>query len=80
MLDHYEFCVQKLNEYSEEELRPTRFLTGADLIEMGYAPGPVFGEILRAVEDAQLGGEIVTAGEARSLVRTRWGDPVPRRA
>ena len=80
MLDHYEFCVQKLNEYSEEELRPTRFLTGADLIEMGYAPGPVFGEILRVVEDAQLGGEIVTAGEARSLVRKRWGDPVPRRA
>jgi tRNA nucleotidyltransferase/poly(A) polymerase len=72
MLDHYEFCLRELNAYSEEELRPPRLLTGEDLIEMGYAPGPVFAEILRVVEDAQLCGEIATAGEARSLVRKRW--------
>jgi poly(A) polymerase len=74
MLDHHEFCLRKLREYPEEELRPPRLLTGDDLIEMGHPPGPVFAEILRAVEDAQLGGEISTAGEARSLVRKRWGD------
>ena len=42
---------------------------------MGYAPGPIFREILRAIEDAQLGGEIADAAEARRLVRKRWGDP-----
>jgi poly(A) polymerase len=75
LLDHYEFCKQKLEEYPEEELRPPRLLTGADLIGMGFAPGPVFREILRAVEDAQLGGEITDAAEARDLVLKRWGDP-----
>ncbi|MCX5836950.1 MAG: CCA tRNA nucleotidyltransferase [Deltaproteobacteria bacterium] len=77
LLDHYEFCRQKLEEYPEEELRPPRLLTGADLMDMGFMPGPVFKEILRAIEDAQLGGEIADAAEARDLVRKRWGDPQP---
>jgi poly(A) polymerase len=77
LLDHYEFCRQKLEEYPEEELRPPRLLTGVELIGMGFKPGPVFKEILRAVEDAQLGGEIADAAEARDLVRKRWGDPKP---
>jgi hypothetical protein len=47
---------------------------------MGFAPGPLFKEILRAVEDAQLGGEIAEAAEARDLVRMRWGDPKRRNA
>ena len=72
LLDHYAFCKQKLGEYPEEELRPPRLLTGLDLIGMGFAPGPLFKEILRAVEDAQLGGEIADAAEARDLVRMRW--------
>ncbi|MCX5818967.1 MAG: CCA tRNA nucleotidyltransferase [Deltaproteobacteria bacterium] len=75
LLDHYEFCRQKLEEYPEEELRPPRLLTGDDLIGMGFAPGPVFKEILRAVEDAQLGGEITDAAGVRDLVLKRWGDP-----
>jgi poly(A) polymerase len=72
-LDNYEFCREKLTEYSAEVLRPPRLLTGDDLIGMGYTPGPVFKEILHAVEDAQLGGEIATPEEARSLIRRRWG-------
>jgi len=75
LLDNYAFCREKLREYSAEELRPPPLLTGEDLIGMGYKPGPVFKEILHAVEDAQLGGEIATPGEARSLVRVRWGEP-----
>jgi len=75
LLDHYEFCRQKLEEYPEGELRPPRLLTGADLMGMGFVPGPIFKEILRAIEDAQLGGEIADAAEARALVRMRWGDP-----
>jgi len=76
MLDTHEFCLQKLKEFSAEELRPPRLLTGRDLIGMGFIPGPAFKEILRAVEDAQLGGDIVTAEEARTLVRNRWGGAV----
>lgn len=75
ILDHYRFCRQKLEEYPEEELRPPRLLTGEDLIGMGFVPGPLFKEILQALEDAQLGGEIADAASARELVRRRWGDP-----
>jgi tRNA nucleotidyltransferase/poly(A) polymerase len=75
MLDHHEFCLRKVAEYSKEELRPSALLTGDDLIGMGYAPGPVFRDILRAVEDAQLGGEVTNAEEARALAMKRWGDP-----
>jgi len=76
LLEHHEFCLRKLGEYSTEELRPSPLLTGQDLIGMGYAPGPVFREILRAVEDAQLSGEVADAEGARCLVLKRWGDPV----
>ena len=72
-LDHYEFCRQKLKEYPEEALRPPRLMTGVDLIDMGFMPGPLFREILRGVEDAQLGGEIADAAAARDFVRKRWG-------
>jgi tRNA nucleotidyltransferase/poly(A) polymerase len=75
LLDHYEFCLRKLGTYSTEELRPSPLLSGKDLIEMGYAPGPVFREILQVVEDAQLGGEVADVEEARCLVQRRWGDP-----
>jgi len=75
LLDHYDFCRQGLADFSEADLRPPRLLTGADLIGMGFLPGPPLGEMLRAIEEAQLGGEIATPEEARRLVRTRWGTP-----
>jgi poly(A) polymerase len=71
-LDNYEFCKSKLMEVRADELHPPRLLNGDDLITMGFSPGPLFNEILRAVEDAQLDGEISTSDEARRLVRKRW--------
>jgi poly(A) polymerase len=71
-LDSYEIEKRKLAELSEEELKPSRLLTGADLIAAGYTPGPRFTEILGAVEDAQLEGRIRTAGEAIEMVRERF--------
>ncbi len=71
-LDNYEFCKSKLMEVRADELHPPRLLNGDDLIAMGFSPGPLFNEILRAVEDAQLDGEISTSEEARRLVRKRW--------
>jgi poly(A) polymerase len=71
-LDNYEFCKSKLMEARDDELHPPRLLNGDDLIAMGFSPGPLFNEILRVVEDAQLDGEISTSEEARRLVRKRW--------
>lgn len=71
-LDNYEFCKSKLMDVRADELHPPRLLNGDDLIAMGFSPGPLFNEILRAVEDAQLDGEISTSEEARRLVRKQW--------
>ncbi|MDX2151109.1 MAG: CCA tRNA nucleotidyltransferase [Bryobacteraceae bacterium] len=71
-LENYAFIGKKLAEYSREVLEPAPLLRGGDLIELGYAPGPLFGEILRAVEDAQLEGALQTREEALAFVRSRW--------
>jgi hypothetical protein len=39
---------------------------------MGYAPGPRFTEILKAVEDAQLDGTVADPEAAREYVRMHW--------
>jgi poly(A) polymerase len=68
MLENYHFCKEKLAELAAEDLHPPRLITGHDLIEMGFPPGPLFHNILKAVEDAQLDGEVMTAEDARAFV------------
>jgi poly(A) polymerase len=79
LTENYDFCRSTLVELAECELRPPPLVTGHDLIAMGFDPGPLFGEILTAVEDAQLDGEIEDADAARSMVLGRWGDRRARR-
>ncbi len=70
-MDSYEFCKEKLEELGEDQetLRPPRLLTGDDLIAVGLAPGPLFKEILSALEDAQLEGKVNTRSEALDWVK-----------
>jgi poly(A) polymerase len=68
-LDNYNLAKGKLEEYTTEHLQPEPLLTGADLIGMGYQPGPQFSQMLATLEDAQLEGRIVTPEEAMELVR-----------
>jgi tRNA nucleotidyltransferase/poly(A) polymerase len=71
-LDSYGMVQRFLAETPAGQVRPQRVLTGTDLSEMGYIPGPVFSEILRAVEDAQLEGQIATKTEAEEFVRKKF--------
>ncbi|HWP59318.1 MAG TPA: CCA tRNA nucleotidyltransferase [Candidatus Acidoferrales bacterium] len=71
-LRYYEFCRAKLAELKEEELHPKPLLLGRDLIAMGFKPGPRFSDILQAVEEAQLSGEIRTKDEAQQWVAERY--------
>jgi poly(A) polymerase len=68
----YQFITKFLSETPPEQVRPTRILGGDDLLRMGYSQGPLFSEILRAVEDAQLEGEIETSVDAEAFVRARY--------
>jgi poly(A) polymerase len=72
-LENYELVKRKLEELPPERLKPAALITGATLIAAGYTPGPLFAQILTAVEDAQLEGLIATEEEAMELVRQRFG-------
>jgi len=65
----YEFVAEKLRTTPPEEIRPEPVLSGRELIEIGYAPGPRFKEMLAAVEDAQLEGKVQSREAAVELVK-----------
>jgi putative nucleotidyltransferase with HDIG domain len=69
-LENYHFLINKESEFAQEPLIPARLVRGDDLIAMGLAPGPRIGELLEAVQTAQLEGEIKTRMEALELLRT----------
>ncbi|MBZ5645677.1 MAG: CCA tRNA nucleotidyltransferase [Acidobacteriia bacterium] len=71
-LSLYEFTKHKLDATPPEEIRPEPLITGNDLIEAGYKPGPQFKEILAAVEDAQLDGSVKNREEALGFVRSNF--------
>ncbi len=71
-LTYYHFCKQRLSELSAEEIKPEPLVRGRDLLEMGFQPGPRFGEILAAVAEAQLDGTLQSRQQALSWVRERY--------
>ena len=74
-LENYEFAKSKLAQLPPDELRPPRLLTGRDLIEAGYAPGPDFARMLEMAEDAQLESRIQSTQDALELVKSAFGSP-----
>jgi poly(A) polymerase len=73
-LDLYHFTREKMASLPAEEVRPKPLITGYDLIEAGYTPGPQFSEILTAVEDAQLEGQLRDRDAAMEFVRRSYGE------
>jgi poly(A) polymerase len=71
-LENYELVKRKLEELPASEIKPTPLITGDDLIAAGYCPGPRFGEILSAVEDAQLEHRLRTRDETLEWVRDQY--------
>ncbi len=77
-LSTYDFIRAKLAEIPPEKIRPRPLVTGDDLIAAGYAPGPMFREILEAVEDAQLEGKLLEPDAALAFVKNAF--PLPARS
>ena len=69
----YDFVREFVSNTPPEVVRPPRLLTGSDILEMGFSPGPVVGKILAAVEEAQLNGELATEQEAKSFIERHFG-------
>jgi poly(A) polymerase len=65
------FCEQRRSELAAE-VKPPRLLSGRDLLAMGFEPGPKLGAALRALETAQLEGEVATREQAEEWVQQRF--------
>jgi poly(A) polymerase len=72
LLDAYAYASEQLRSTPPEAIRPEPLITGRDLIDAGYEPGPRFKEILAAVEDAQLEGGLATREAAMEYVRREF--------
>ncbi|MGE0866491.1 MAG: hypothetical protein AB7P34_21525, partial [Vicinamibacterales bacterium] len=65
-----DWFIERARSLGVEHKPPAPILLGRHLIEMGVAPGPRMGEILRAVYEKQLDGVVTTLDDARSLAQT----------
>ena len=79
-LENYSLAKTRFEESPAEVLRPPRLVTGDDLIQAGYTPGPDFSRMLEAVEDAQLEGRVQTKDQALDLTRSLFGPPGAKNA
>ncbi|HEY6263223.1 MAG TPA: CCA tRNA nucleotidyltransferase [Candidatus Acidoferrum sp.] len=77
-LESYEFVQRFIAETPPEQVRPDRLLTGDDLHAMGFRPGPLFSEILRTLEDAQLEGAVKNRQEAEEFVFQKFHESKER--
>ncbi len=61
-----------ISEYISSLRYVKPLLSGHDLKEMGFEPGPVFSEILSMLRDARLNGEVLSAEDERRLVQRTY--------
>ena len=71
-LDNYDFLNQKRTEFDNEPIIPPPLLTGKDLIEIGWEPGPELGIVLTKIQDLQLEGNLSTKEEALEWVNSNY--------
>lgn len=71
-LDLWRMAKDHLDRLAPEEIRPAPLISGDDLITLGYRPGPIFKEILKAAEDAQLDLLLHNHAEALEWVQRRF--------
>jgi poly(A) polymerase len=57
-------------EAEGEAIEP--LLNGSDLLALGLEPGPLFGRILRAVDEEWVAGNLNSKSQALAWVRSRW--------
>ena len=71
-LGYYHFCRRAIAQMTPTQMRPPRFITGSDLIGMGFKPGTAFKNILKELEDLQLDGEIADREAALDYLRQHY--------
>ncbi len=68
-LAYYEFCRTRREEMLKNPtIDVAKLVTGEDLIQLGFQPGPTFSRILRTVEDLALERKLFTKDDALEYV------------
>ena len=68
----HKFCLEELAKLPAEVLRPPAFISGNDLIALGFKPGPEFKKILEAIETEQLEGRINDKNGALEFIQKNY--------
>jgi tRNA nucleotidyltransferase (CCA-adding enzyme) len=68
-----EWFREKIRALAVEVKAPDPLLRGRDLVELGLAPGPEIGRILKEVYEGQLDGRFITIDDARAEARRILG-------
>ncbi len=67
-------CLRILEFYGEKDIvHPLPWVTGSDVMRIGYAPGPKVGQILRFIQEKQVTGEVKTRDDALRLLKEEFG-------
>ena len=80
-----DWFLERARSLGVEHAPPEPLLLGRHLLQLGLAPGPRVGRILKLVYERQLEGDVTTTGSAIDAARTLIAadpdpDPDPRRA
>ena len=66
-------CLRILELFKEKDIvHPPPFITGHDVMALGYSPGPRVGQVLNFIRQRQVEGEIKNREEALRILRERF--------
>jgi putative nucleotidyltransferase with HDIG domain len=68
---NYEFLRAKAAELPPEVIKPAPLVTGHDLLELGFAQGPLLGQVLRELEELQLEERLQSREDALAYARAQ---------
>jgi poly(A) polymerase len=68
---NYEFLRVKAVELPPEVIKPVPLVTGHDLLALGFAQGPLLGQVLRELEELQLEERLKSRDEALAYARAQ---------
>jgi tRNA nucleotidyltransferase/poly(A) polymerase len=71
-LDPYSFALALRGQWTAQDIAPEPLISGADLIALGFSPGPLFKEILTRVEDEQLEGRLQSKEQSLNFVKEHY--------
>ena len=68
-----DWFLERARALGVEHQPPPRLVLGRHLLPLGVAPGPAMGQLLRAIYEKQLDGDVATTEDGVALARRMLG-------